>query len=313
MTLAAVLAACSGGPAVRPEARATAAPPPAVTARLPAVADAPDFGPAILLPDPEQPDAEVARVGDLVLRESHGFRSMLAADPKIALSAIDLMVFDALVARHAVEFGIAVDPAAVRAHATKEETELEQQVRNELGPKVTLAEYVWRMQGLRMDEWRRINEQRVARRTYHGLVIRYLALREDRAQVRCIAHRDKALLERIAEQVREGADFATLAARHAEEGMRDGGLLPTFDREFPHPAARVAFDLEPGQLTLTSAGEGADQRHYLVFCLQRIPARPLPYAAVRAEVEADLAARPLTAVETNAYTLRWRAASERKP
>lgn len=252
-------------------------------------------------------------MGDLVLRESHGFRSMLAADPKIALSAIDLMVFDALVARHAVEFGIAVDEVAVGAEAAREEAEYERQVRDELGPKVTLADYVWRIQGMRIEEWRRIAKLRAARRAYHGLVIRYLALRENRAQVRCIAHRDKALLEGLAQQVREGADFATLAARHGEDGLRDGGLLPTFDSSFPHPAARVAFDLQPGQLALTSAGEGVDQRHFLVYCLQRIPGRPLPYPEVRAEIEADLKARPLTAVETNAYTLRWRAESERQP
>lgn len=313
MILAAALAACGGAPAPRHAAVADAAPAPAVTTQLPAPADPAGFDASILLPDPGRPDAEVARVGDLVLRESHGFRSMLAADPKIALSAIDLMVFDALVARHAREFGIAVDAAVVRAQAAREESEFEQQVRNELGPKVTLADYVWRIQGMRIEEWRRIAELRAARRAYHGLVIRYLALREDRAQVRCIVHRDKALLEGISQQVREGADFATLAARHAEDGVRDGGLLPTFDRAFPHPAARVAFDLQPGQLALTSAGEGEDQRHFLVYCLQRIAGRPVPYAEVRAEIEADLAARPLTAVETNAYTLRWRAESERQP
>lgn len=311
MILAAVLAACGGSPVPRVAAAPDAAPAPVVATKLPQPAGAAGFDASILLPDPGQPDAEVARVGDLVLRESHGFRSMLAADPKIALSAIDLMVFDALVSRHAAEFGIAVDPVAVRAQAAREETEFEQQVRTELGPNVTLADYVWRIQGMRIEEWRRIAELRAARRAYHGLVIRYLALREDRAQVRCIAHRDKSLLEGLAQQVREGADFATLAARHAEDGVRDGGLLPTFDRAFPHPAARVAFDLQPGQLALTSAGEGEDQRHFLVYCLQRIAGRPVPFAEVRAEIEADLAARPLAAFETNAYTLRWRAESER--
>ena len=313
MILCGALAACGGAPQPRPAAVAGAAPAPLVTTRLEVPAGSGGFDASILLPEPGRPDAEVARVGDLVLRESHGFRSMLAADPKIALSAIDLVVFDALVARHATEFGITVDAAAVRAQAAREEAEFEQQVRTELGPKVTLADYVWRVQGMRIEEWRRIAELRAARRAYHGLVIRYLALREDRAQVRCIAHRDKALLEGLAQQVREGADFATLAARNSEDGVRDGGLLPTFDRAFPHPAARVAFDLQPGQLALTSAGEGEDQRHFLVFCLQRIAGRPVPFAEVRAEIEADLAARPLAPVETNAYTLRWRAESERQP
>jgi parvulin-like peptidyl-prolyl isomerase len=271
-----------------------------------------DLGPEILLPDPAAADAEVARVGDLVLRRSHAFARLLSADPKLALSAVDLLVFDVLVAQHARQFGIALAAERVRELADREEQQLRDQVKTELGDKVEFADYVWRIFGMRLPDWRRAVDLRVAQRLYQGYVIRYLALREDRVQVRYIAHKDREVLDDAARKVQDGADFGTLAMRLSDDALRrDGGLLPAFGSGFPHPVSEVALQLQPGELSAVfQKTVGGNERWFLVYCLSRIDGRDLPFAEVRDEIDRELAQKPLTPIETNAYTLRWRSAAE---
>ena len=270
------------------------------------------FGPDILLPAADAPDAEVARVGELVLRQSHAFARLLSADPKLALSAVDLLVFDVLVAQHARQFGITVAAERVRELSAKEEEQLRAQVQAELGGTVTLADYVWRIFGMRLPDWQRTVELRIAQRLYQGYVIRYLALREDRVQVRYMVHKDRAVLVDAAAKVKQGADFGTLAMRLSDDSLkRDGGLLPPFGKGFPHPVADVALLLQPGEMSeVFTRTSGGSERCYLVFCIQRLAGRDVPFAEVRDEIDRDLAQKPLSPIETNAYTLRWRTASE---
>jgi len=271
-----------------------------------------DYAPEILLPDPAASDAEVARVGDLVLRQSHAFVRLLSADPKLALSAVDLMVFDVLVAQHARQFGITVKKERVRELADQQEQQLRAQVAKELGEQIGFSDYVWRIFGMRLPAWQRTAELRIAQRLYQGYVIRYLALREDRVVVRYIAHKDRSVLEDVGIRVRQGADFATLALRLSTDSMRrEGGLLPAFGEGFPHPVSEQALLLEPGQLSPVFERDSGDtQRYYLVYCLKRLAGRSAAFEEVRDELDRGLVEKPLTPIENNAYTLRWRASSE---
>jgi parvulin-like peptidyl-prolyl isomerase len=315
VTAAAVLGACAG--AARPAAPALRAPLPVA----PVVVQAPqepravkDYGPEILLPDASAPDAEVARVGQLVLRQSQAFARLLSADPKLALSAVDLLVFDVLVAQHARQFGISLPAERVRELAEQEEQQLKEQVQRELGDQITFSDYVWRIFGMRLSDWQRAAELRVAQRLYQGYVIRYLAMREDRVQVRYMVHKDRAVLDDAAQRVQQGADFATLALRLSEDALRrDGGLLPPFGEGFPHPVAEAALQLKPGAMSpVFEKSAGGSTRWYLVYCLHRLPGRDVSFAEVRAEIDKDLVQKPLSPIETNAYTLRWRGAVEAK-
>lgn len=271
-----------------------------------------DLGPEILLPDPDANDAEVARVGDLVLRQSHAFARLLSSEPRLALSAVDLLVFDVLVAQHAREHAIRIAPERVRELAQQEELALRQQVAQELGEQLAFDDYVWRIFGMRLEDWRRTVELRVAQRLYQGYVIRYLAMREDRVVVRYLVHKDRAVVEEAKRKVAEGADFATLAMRLSEDGLRrEGGLLPPFGKGFPHPVADAALALEPGATSPVFEREVAEgKRWFLVYCLQRLPRREAPFAELREEIDRELQQRPLTPIETNAYTLRWRGEQE---
>ncbi len=332
--LLALVAACAGAPAVAPGAapKAAAQGPGAATsvATGPAERTAPDahppvhltpsvapalhdLGPEILLPSQDSTDDEVARVGDLVLRKSHAFTRLSSAHPNLALTAIDLLVFDVLVARHAEQYEIRVDPRRVETIALAEEQTIRGQVGTEFGGELDFGSYVWRIFGMRLSDWQQTLRLRTAQRLYQGYVIRYLGLREDRVLVRFLAHKDEAVAKEVAEKVRAGADFGTLALRWSEDGTRrDGGLLPAFGKGFQHPVAKVALTLERGQVSDPFLGRLKDSdRWFVVYCLDRMPGRDLPFAAVRDEIDKDLADNPLTQIETAAYTLRWRSQLEK--
>lgn len=283
-----------------------ASPPVVAASEVPPLA--PGLGPDILLPAADATDREVARVGDVVLRQSHAYARLLSAHPKLALSAVDLLVFDVLVARHAQQFGIRLDPARVEALAAAEEQETRKQVRAELGPDMDFAGYVWRLFGMRVADWQNALRLRTAQRLYQGYVLRYLALREDRVQVRFLVQKDAKVAADVADKVRAGADFATMALRWSEDpSRRDGGLLPPFGRGFEHPVAKVAFDLQKGEVAPPFLARwGDEQRWFVVFCVDRMQGRELPFAAVRDEIDRDLEQHPLTNMEMTTYTLRWR-------
>lgn len=319
--LVVLLTGCAGGPNSTSEAVPAAKtgttgsgsngqdplpPPPHVTPPVAPVMTE-GLGPEILLPREDTKDDEVARVGDLVLRQSHAFQRLLSAYPKLALSAVDLLIFDVLVARHAEQYGVRVSEARVLELAASEERELRRQVKAELAG-VSFADYVSRLFGMREQDWQSALQLRTAQRLYQGYVLRYLALREDRVQVRFLVHKDRQIAQEVLDKVRVGADFATLALRWSEDASRrDGGLLPAFGRGFQHPAAVRAFDLKKGEACEPFEAEwGGEQRWFVVYCLEHRPGRDVPFAAVRAEIDADLERTPVTPLETTAYTLRWR-------
>lgn len=310
--------ACAGGPP--PVARSgPPAPPLSPRAEQPVVTPpslpkpAPGLGPEILLPNADEPDAEVARIGALVLRRSHAYTRLLSAHPKLALSAVDLLVFDVLVAQHAEQFGIRVDAARVEQLAVAEEAQVRQQVAAELGSELDFAGYVWRLFGLRESDWQQTLRLRTAQRLYQGYVIRYLALREDRVQVRFLVHQDQKVAEEVASKVRAGADFATLALQRSEDpSRRDGGLLPPFGRGFQHPVAAAAFALRKGEVSAPfEASWGDERRWFVVYCIDQLPGREVPFAAVRDEIDRELERQPVSPLETTAYTLRWRGELDR--
>jgi hypothetical protein len=306
-----LLAACSGGPLPAPK---PVVPTPAPAIEPPRVAPLPPpqtpdgYGPEILLPKQDAPDAEVGRVGDLVLRQSHAWTRLLSAQPQIALEAVDLLVFDVLVARHAQQFGVRVLPERVEELAGGEEKQARQQVATELGGQTSFADYLWRLFGMREGDWQATLRLRTAQRLYQGYVIRYLALRENRVQVRFLVHKDEKVAREVADKTRAGADFATLAMRHSEDtSRREGGLLPPFGEGFQHPVAVTAFTLQKGEVSAPfQARWGDEPRWFVVYCLDRLPGRDVPFADVAAEIDADLVKNPISQLERRAYHLRWR-------
>lgn len=299
--LAGLLAACAaepravgGGAAARPE---LASP---VQRGLPV-----DLLPAWL---PGTEDREVARVGSVVLHESQAFARLAIAQPETALAAVDLLVFDALVMQHAAQFGIQIAEAAIAAASAAEEAQLRAALAAPAADEAALADLLWRSHGLELAQWRQLARQRATLRLYHGHVVRYLALRDDQVTVRLLVTPDESKAREAVKKARAGADFAQLARRDSvDPSAPDGGLLPSFAPGDSHPLAQQALTLAAGEVSEPLLASLAQQPRWCVlYCVSRHAGRDVAYADVLAEIEQDLAMRPLTHHETAAYQLRYR-------
>ena len=54
------------------------------------------------------------------------------------------------------------------------------------------------------------------------------------------------------------------------------------------------------------ASWGGEDKWFVVYCLERRPGRDVAFDEVRDEIDDELVARPVTPLETTAYTMRWR-------
>jgi len=327
-SVAAVLGACAAGPAVRPPEPipkvAAAATVPAVTQppiRLDTAEAAPgaaadDLGPDILRPAPESSDAEVARVGARVVSKRHLYDRLLETNPQQARELVDSIVLDLLIADLAETYGVVVTAADLDPRLAEEEKQLRERLAAEFDH-MDYDRYLMQqfgMDGAEYARWRRLT---LARTLYRQYVIRYHAMQGERVQVRYIVTSDRALLEEVRKQVQDGASFGRLALRHSQdESRKDGGLLPPFGPGLDHPITDVALRLAAGDLSEVIEREvGGQKRFYLVSCLRRLPADVRPFAAVRADIDEDIKARPLTRFDFHCFYFetRGRAETPRNP
>ncbi len=324
--LALLLPACRG-PAVDPPRAAPIVSAP-VTAQDPAAAavvappvrieTVPGSGdglaPDILRPSSAE-DGELARVGDRAVHKRHAYDRLLETNPQQARDLVDNLVLDLLVADLAERFGIRVDVADVAEKLADEERELRQRLQVEWKGQLDYDRYLLQQFGMDAAEYGRWRRLTLARTLYRQYVIRYHAMLSERVQVRCIVGSDRKPLEELRQQVVDGASFSRLALRHSEdESRKEGGLLPAFGRGTKHPAAEVAFTLAEGEVSQVFERQTDGQtRYYLLTCLRRLPARSEPFAAVRAELDEDIKARPLSRFDFHAFYFQVRGAAESGP
>jgi len=313
--LALGLAACAAPPQVLPEApiEQTAVTTSDVQVREATARVLPrGIDPEILLPSSDTTDDVVATVGDLSIHKRHVYEHLLKTEPAAPRRLIDVIVLDAQVAHAARRWGITLDSETVERKAAEQEKQLRTEVQRQLGVKVTLGHYLERQFGMGEEEYSQWLRTKIIRELYRQYVLRFAALREERVEVRYIVNSDPDILRDVADRVRQGASFATLAIRHTEDANRmDGGLLPPFGRGFDHPVAEVAFGLSPGELSDVFVREvQGSKRYYLVYCLRRIPSRDVEFSAVRDELTRDIENRPLAGMEFRAASMSLKAALE---
>lgn len=286
--------------------------PPVRIDTVPAIGDG--LAPEVLRPSAAE-DNEVARVGDRAVHKRHAYDRLLETNPQQARDLVDNMVLDLLVADLADRFDIRVNVADVAEKLADEERELRQRLQVEWKGQIDYDRYLLQQFGMDTAEYARWRRLTLARTLYRQYVIRYHAMLSERVQVRCIVASDRKLVEELRQQVADGASFSRLALRHSEdESRKEGGLLPAFGRGTKHPAADVAFTLAEGQVSEVFERQVDGQtRYYLLSCLRRLPARAEPFAAVRAEVDEDIKARPLSRFDFHAFYFQVRGAAESGP
>jgi hypothetical protein len=282
-------------------------------AQHPATPAAPsDLTPAILRPDQASADAEIARVGERAVSKRHLYDRLLETNPQQARDLVDNLVLDLLVADLAERYAIAVDAADIAAKLAEEEKQLRDRLAAEWKGQLDFDRYLLQQFGMDAAEYAKWRRLTLARTLYRQYVIRFHAMQSDRVQVRYIVTSDRAVLDDVRAQVKDGASFSRLALRHSEdESRKDGGLLPPFGPGLDHPIAAAAMTMAPGDLSEVIEREvDGQRRYYLVSCLRRIPAESRPFAAVRGEIEEDIKARPLSRFDFHAFYFTTRAAAE---
>ncbi|MEZ5962747.1 MAG: peptidylprolyl isomerase [Planctomycetota bacterium] len=271
-----------------------------------------ELGPAILRPSPAAVDAELARVGDRAVWKRHAYDRLLETNPQQARELVDSLVLDLLIADLAEAYGVVVSAGDVDKKLLEEEAQLRERIATEFQGQMDYDRYLLQqfgMDGAEYARWRRLT---LARTLYRQYVIRYHAMRGDRVQVRYIVTSDRGVLEEVRKQVKEGASFSRLALRHSEdESRKDGGLLPPFGPGLEHPIADVALGLAAGELSEVVEREvDGQKRCYLVSCLRRLPADKRSFAEVRAEIDEDIKARPLSRFDFHSFYFATRGAAE---
>ena len=277
------------------------------------------LGPEILLPTKNPGDTKMWELGEVVIRKSNVYDRMLEARPRVTKSFLDSLILDALIAREAKQHSITVDPKKVDAVVQNHVVDLRRQVAKDW-KQLTFDQYCqlhYGMSGARSyQDWRRLT---YARQLYRGYVIRYLAMLQDRVQVRVFAHTDRKVVEEVRERARKGADFKTLVLLKRSEDVlsnRNGGLLQPFARDYPRPFTAHAFQLKPGDLSEVVVAEtGSAKMHYLLYCLKRMPGRNVRFEEVRKELDEELSKNPVEPEERKSLHIRLRTRSKslRKP
>lgn len=322
--LALFVIACSQGPALQAPLETSAGkrsvvhPEAAVARNLKPRArqDAGELGLRILRPSTPATDEVVAKIGEQVVRKSHVYdrwRETFAQDTR---EMVDLLVLDLVVAAHAQRLGISVEQKWIDSLVDSELESMGSEVERSFRGRRTLEEYLLRVKGMPLAEYRKGLRLNLARERYRSYVIRYLAMLEDQIEVRFIATKDRDVLVEVARKVKAGADFATLAGRYSEdEDTRDdGGRLAPFGRDHSHPIVAEAFALEPGDMSEIFSHEGDGVlRHFLVYCLRKMPKRDQGFAELREEIDRELEHRPIERLEHTAFFLRWCQATESLP
>jgi hypothetical protein len=313
-----VLASCagSGGAGGRRWPRAgtgparTIGPAPAVSfAPLPVGRGGVGFPTEILEPLVDGEDAVFARVGDVEIRKSDAFDRLLEIEGVRVQAFCERLVQDAMVAAFARRYEIVVDEAEIAAMLQAHEDEMRASLER-VGDPVddeTFRAFVESQFGMTLEAYRRRFSVDLARQRYRGYVVRYLRLLEEQVVLRGLWNRDRELVDRLALEVREGADFAKLARRHSDhQTARDGGLLPPLTRSFESPITEPAFELAPGEVSDVLTIESETGVQFAIFyCLERRPPRDADFAEVRDELRADLERRPLEDVEYELLFQRW--------
>ncbi|MCA8942032.1 MAG: peptidylprolyl isomerase [Planctomycetes bacterium] len=312
LPLAVALGACSGAPDAATEASFEPIEPIPRSASIERGVAAPvvatTLDPSILLPRRPAVDDVVATVGEIELHESHVFERLVETNRRATRNVIDVLIMDAVIAAQAEKYGVLVDDVEIDALVAREEELLRERVRIEWGARKSFSEYVRGQFDRTVEEYREFLRVELARERYRSYVIRFLAMLEDRVEVRLLVHRDRDVVQRAADAVREGADFATLAYRHSEDETRnDGGLMPPFTRAFEHPVAKKAFTLEEGEVSdVFPMAVGNEQRWCVLYCVRRMAGQPdLKFADVRETLRQGLEERGLSPFEQKSFALRW--------
>ncbi len=218
--------------------------------------------------------------------EHQAFDLLMEQDPRRGLQLLHAMADLALAREVARHEGVRVPLSEVdRLVRLGMKKDLERAKRS-FGPHATLEDFAALELGMSLEEYKAWVRKMASRQLLLSYTVVYTALREDRVQCRFMTLSSRKEALRLARSIREGADFQTLARKYSLDPTAvQGGRIPPFTREFEHPVAKAAFQLEEGQVSDPIPGrQGGKPVWFLVFLEKRIPGRKGTFRELEEEV-----------------------------
>jgi parvulin-like peptidyl-prolyl isomerase len=250
----------------------------------------------------------VVRVGGAGIRRSDVGDFVLRYFRDQANEAVTQLVDETILAAEAKANGIVVREEIARRRVDEEAKAFEEKVRVQYGSGTSVEQYLRERYGLTPEEHRRDLARLVRVQVLRDRVIRFTALREERAEIREAVFASEEDARRAAEAARGGADLSALAEA---AGIRPTTALPPVPRSeiSPPELAEAVFALRDGEVgePLPVVSEGRRSWHVYKM-VRRLPARTGGYAELESGIEADLAARPVSSFEYMLWARRAREA-----
>ena len=268
--------------------------------------------PGVLMPRKTPQDVVVARVGGCPIQKSHVYDRLFEVDTLRTKGVVDTIAFDILLASQARKHKVFLDPTTIDKIVEEEVERLKAQVQQQWQGRMSIDDFLQIKRGRDLKTHRQFMRRQMARDLFRFYVVRYLALRENRVQVRILTHPDRKEVETIRRMVGEGADFESLALQKSRHpSQKAGGKLPPFTREDKSEFTQASFELKEGQVSeVRKTTQDGAPMYYLLYCLRHMPGRDIPFSQAKPELDKAWITSPLVRGEANALYLRLREASE---
>ncbi len=297
-----VAAGCVGEGAtpLRPDDAAASAADPARSSKR----DGPRTSPELVPPGASTGgDLTVAVVDGAPVHAADAYRLLLLSLPDETQNAARQLVVDRIAAAEAASESINVPPAVVDRELERVLGEQDRKVRESSKGKQDLASYVQTTYALDKAHYAELVRQTVARSLLLERVVLLELARHPRTQLRLIRVKEKSLAEEIRRKITQGADFATLARQHSEDGSaREGGLYPPLPSDLPSQLFARTEGLkggDVGEVEEVSTNDGP--RFRIVQVLTRLPAETGTWAERGSGIDKVLEGRPLSPLELEAW------------
>jgi len=279
--------------------------PSSVRAPLPPIADPGELPAATGLPSPADEGATLYVIGDRAITTASLGDFSLRYFPDRVRDPLGQLVDEALVDLEAARHGVDVSAELVAERADAHIEARRKTVRVEYGADASLEELLASSFGRTFEQFEQ-DARRLARiALLRDRLVRLDQLRDERVEVRALTFADEASARAAAESLRTGADMTLLARRL---GLRPPAAPPPFARDEITPPERAAqvFAAQPGEVLAPRAFTGSDGATWyeLIKVVEKTSARSEPWAELRDEIAAGLAARPVGVPEYLAWRRR---------
>lgn len=251
-------------------------------------------------------DEVVVQVGEVGLRRSDVFRELDLAVPARSAEIIRQMVLTTAAQLDARREGLDVPSELLEREVDAAIAEQQASFALEVDERIPLEEYLRLRHGMTPADHRAEVRRMVLASLLLERAVRLDALRAGYDVVQIMVLEDEALAAEVAAQLREGASFAALARQHSRHpSAARGGDLPPVPPDADAALLAGRQDLAPGGVLGPEALLAGERKVFrLLRLVERVAPRAAPWPELRAQVEAELVARPLEPEELAVFEAR---------